>query len=64
MDSEGNHSTIGIDFDFGALTLHSDLSEINPGYIENWNLASTDIKVATTFLNIIKKKNSAYSVTI
>jgi hypothetical protein len=25
MDSEGDHSTIGFDFDFDALTLHSGL---------------------------------------
>jgi hypothetical protein len=35
MESEGNNSTIGINFDFGALTLHGDLSEIDPGHIEN-----------------------------
>jgi hypothetical protein len=63
IDSKGNHSTIGINFEFGALTLHGDLSEINPGHVENWNLVSTDVKATTAFLKIIKKKNSAHSVT-
>jgi hypothetical protein len=43
--------------------LHGDLSEINPGHVENWNLVSTDVKATTAFLKIIKKKNSAHSVT-
>jgi hypothetical protein len=63
MDSKGNNSTIGTDFDFGALTLHGDLSQIDPGHIENWNLVSMDIKAMTAFLKIIKKKNSAHSIT-
>jgi hypothetical protein len=63
MDSEGNHSTIGIDFDLGAFTLHGDLSEIDPGHAENWNLVSTDVKATTAFLKIIKMKNSAHHVT-
>jgi hypothetical protein len=63
MESKGNHSTIGIDIDFGALTLHGDLSEIDPGHIENRNLVSTDIKATTAFLDIIKKKNSSHNST-
>jgi hypothetical protein len=54
-ESEGDHSTIGIDFDFGALTLHGDLSEIDPGHAENRNLVSTDVKASTAFLKIVKK---------
>jgi hypothetical protein len=63
MDSKGNHSTIGIDFDLGALTLHCDLSEIDPGHAENQNLVSTDVKATTAFLKIIKMKNLAHNVT-
>jgi hypothetical protein len=63
MDSEGDHATIGIDFDLGALTLHGDLSEIDPGHAENQNLVSMDDKVTTAFLKIIKMKNSAHNVT-
>jgi hypothetical protein len=63
MDSKGDHSTIGIDFDLGALTLHGDLSEIDTGNTENQNLVSTDVKVTTAFLKIIKMKNSAHNVT-
>jgi hypothetical protein len=62
-ESEGDHSTIGIDFDFGALTLHGDLSEIDPGHAENRNLVSTDVKASTAFLKIVKKKNSAHNTT-
>jgi hypothetical protein len=63
MDSKGNHSTICIDFDLGALTLHGDLCEIDPGHAENQNLVSTDVKATTAFLKIIKMKNSAHNVT-
>jgi hypothetical protein len=38
MDSECNHSTISINFDMGALTLYGDLSEIDLGHTENWNI--------------------------
>jgi hypothetical protein len=62
-ESEGDHSTIGIDFDFGALTSHGDLSEIDPGHAENRNLVSTDVKASTAFLKIVKKKNSAHNTT-
>jgi hypothetical protein len=62
-DSEGDHSTIGINFDFSGLTLHGNLSEIDPGHAENRNLVSTDIKASTAFLKIIKKKNSAHNAT-
>jgi hypothetical protein len=54
-ESEGDHSTIGINFDFGTLTLHGDLSEIDPGHAENHNLVSTDVKASTAFLKIVKK---------
>jgi hypothetical protein len=37
VESEGDHSTIGIDFDFGALTLQGDLSGVDPGHAENRN---------------------------
>jgi hypothetical protein len=63
MDSEGDHSTIGIEFDLGALTSHGDLSEIDPGHDENQNLVFTDVKATTAFLKIIKMKNSAHNVT-
>jgi hypothetical protein len=62
-DSEGDHSIIGIDFDFGALTLYGNLSEIDPGHAENRNLVSTDVKASTAFLKIIKKENSAHNAT-
>jgi hypothetical protein len=62
-ESKGDHSTIGIDFDFGALTSHGDLSEIDPGHAENHNLVSTDVKASTAFLKIVKKKNSAHNTT-
>jgi hypothetical protein len=37
VESKGDHSTIGIDFDFGALTLHGDLSGVDPGHAKNRN---------------------------
>ncbi len=40
-DSEGDHSTIGIDFDFGLLISNHDLSDIEPGHIQNCTLVST-----------------------
>jgi hypothetical protein len=63
VESEGDHSTIGINFDFGALTLHGDLSGVNPGHAENRNLVLTDIKASTAFIDLVKKKNSAHNVT-
>jgi hypothetical protein len=63
MDSEGDHSTIGINFDLGALTLHGELSKIDPGHAENRNLVSTDVNATTAFLKSIKMKNSAHNVT-
>jgi hypothetical protein len=62
-DSEGDHSTIGIDFDFGALTLNADLSDIDPGHMENQVLVSSDVKASTQYLVLVKKKNSSHNVT-
>jgi hypothetical protein len=56
-ESKGDHSTIGINFSFGALSLHGYLSEIDPGHAENRNLVSTDVKASTAFLKIVKKKH-------
>jgi hypothetical protein len=63
VESEGDHSTIGIDFDFGALTLQGDLSGVDPGHAENRNLVSTDVKASTAFIDPVKKKNSAHNAT-
>jgi hypothetical protein len=63
IESEGDHSTIGIDFDFGALTSHGDLSGVDPGHAENRNLVSTDVKASTAFIDLVKKKNSAHNAT-
>jgi hypothetical protein len=63
VESEGDHSTIGIDFDFGALTSHGDLSGVDPGHAENRNLVSTDVKASTAFIDLVKKKNSAHNAT-
>jgi hypothetical protein len=63
VESEGDHSTIGIDFDFGALTLQGDLSGVDPGHAENRNLVSTDVKASTAFIDLVKKKNSAHNAT-
>jgi hypothetical protein len=62
-DSEGDHSTIGIDFDFGALALNADLSDIDPGHMENQELVSSDIKASTQYLVLVKEKNSSHNVT-
>jgi hypothetical protein len=62
-DGEGDHSTIGIDFDFGALTSNADLSDIDPGHMENQVLVSSDIKASTQYLVLVKKKNSSHNVT-
>jgi hypothetical protein len=63
VESEGDHSTIGIDFDFGALTSQGDLSGVDPGHAENCNLVSTDVKASTTFIDLVKKKNSGHNAT-
>jgi hypothetical protein len=62
-ESEGDHSTIGIDFDFGALTSHGDLSGVDPGHAENRNLILTEIKASTAFIDLVKKKNTAHNAT-
>jgi hypothetical protein len=56
VESEGDHSTIGIDFDFGALTSQGDLSGVDPGHAENCNLVWMDVKASTTFIDLVKKK--------
>jgi hypothetical protein len=61
-DSEGDHSTIGIDFDFGSLISNCDLSDIEPGHIQNRTLVSTDVKASKKFLEHIKKKNLAHNL--
>jgi hypothetical protein len=62
-ESEADHSSIGIDFDFGALTSHGDLSGVDPGHAENRNLISTDVKASTAFIDLVKKKNTEHNAT-
>jgi hypothetical protein len=52
-DSEGDHSTISIDFDFGSLTSNIDLSDIDPAHAQNRILISTDVKASAKFLNLV-----------
>jgi hypothetical protein len=61
--SKGDHSTISIDFHFGCLISNADLSEVDPGHVENLNLVSRDIKVTTAFLKHNKQKNAAHNAT-
>jgi hypothetical protein len=61
-NSEGDHSTIGIDFNFGGLTDNTNLSETDPGHAENWLLVSTDIKASQKYLNKVKKKNGNQNI--
>jgi hypothetical protein len=62
-ESEGDHSTIGIDFNFGALTSHGDLSDVDPVHTENQTLVSTDVKASTAFIKLTKKKNTSHNAT-
>jgi hypothetical protein len=62
-DSEGDHSMIGIDFDFGSLTSNTDLSDIDPAHAQNRILVSTDVKASSKFLDLVKKKNNAHNAT-
>jgi hypothetical protein len=39
-NSEGDHSSIGIDFNFGSLTDNPNLSGVDPGHVENRTLVS------------------------
>jgi hypothetical protein len=61
-NSKGDHSTIGIDFDFGLLISNRDLSDIEPGHIQDRTLVSTDVKASKKFLELIKKKNLAHNI--
>jgi hypothetical protein len=61
-DSKGDHSTIGIDFDFGLLISNHDLSDIEPGHIQNCTLVLTNVKASKKFLELIKKKNLAHNL--
>jgi hypothetical protein len=63
VESKGDHSTIGNDFEFGALTSHGDLSGVDPGHAENCNLVSTDVKASTAFIDLVKKKNFTHNAT-
>ena len=60
---EGDHSYIGIDLDFGLLTSHDNLSDIDPGHRQNRILVSTDVKALQSYLERVKKKNDSHSVT-
>jgi hypothetical protein len=62
-NSEGEHSTIGIDFNFGSLTNNANLSGVDPGHVENQTLISTDVKALTSYLDKVKKKNVSHNVT-
>jgi hypothetical protein len=62
-DSEGDHATIGIDFNFGSLTSNVDLTDIDPCHMQNRNLVLTDVKASTHFLKLVQKKNDAHNVT-
>jgi hypothetical protein len=62
-NSEGDHSTIGIDFNFGSLTNNANLSGVDPGHVENRTLVSTDVKASTSYLDKVKKKNVSHNVT-
>jgi hypothetical protein len=61
-NSEGDHSTIGIDFNFGGLTDNANLSEIDPGHAENRLLVSTDVKASQKYLDKVKKKNGNQNI--
>jgi hypothetical protein len=61
-NSEGDHSTIGIDFNFGGLTDNANLSETDPGHTENRLLVSTDVKASQKYLNKVKKKNGNQNI--
>jgi hypothetical protein len=62
-NSEGDHSTIGIDFNFGSLTNNANLSGVDPGHVENQTLVSTDVKASMSYLDKVKKKNVSHNVT-
>ena len=47
---KGDHLYIGIDLDFGLLTSHDDLSDIDPGHHQNWILVSTNVKALQSYL--------------
>jgi hypothetical protein len=62
-NSEGDHSSIGIDFNFGSLTDNPNLSGVDPGHVENRTLVSTDVKASTSYLDKVKKNNVSHNVT-
>jgi hypothetical protein len=61
-NSEGDHSTIGIDFNFGGLTDNANLSETDPGHAENRLLVSADVKASQKYLDKVKKKNGNQNI--
>jgi hypothetical protein len=61
-NSEGDHSTIGIDFNFVGLTDNANLSETDQGHAENRLLVSTNIKASQKYLDKVKKKNSNQNI--
>jgi hypothetical protein len=55
-ESNSDHATIGIDFNFGSLTSHTDLADIDPSHMQNRVLTSTDVKASNSFLDSTEKE--------
>ena len=61
-DGKGDHLYIGIDLDFGLLTSHDDLSNIDPGHCQNRILVSTNVKALQSHLEQVKQKNDSHNI--
>jgi hypothetical protein len=55
-NSEGDHSTIGIDFNFGSLTDNANLSGVDPGHVENQGCITFSSRAALILAQAHKRR--------